>query len=88
MRITYDFPGKKKEVLRVIRIVGIQWTIEHLMMMWETSPDRTLKERWFDFKYLRGLNPLGLNRPAVFPEAILKQVFALYREKADIVDFP
>lgn len=88
MRISYDFPRQQKEVLQVIRMVGIEWSPEYLMMMWETAPTSDPDERWFDFKYLRERNSWGLNKAAVFPQASLKKIFALYREKAGVVNFP
>jgi hypothetical protein len=88
MRITYDFPRQQKEVLQVVRMVGIEWDPEYLMMMWETAPASDPNERWFDFKYLRGRNPWGLNKAAVFSKATLTEIFALYREKAGVVNFP
>jgi len=89
LRITYDFPRRgQKEVLQVIRMVGIEWGSEYLMMMWETAPASDPNERYFDFKYLRDRNPWGLNKAAVFPRASLKKIFALYREKAGVADFP
>jgi hypothetical protein len=87
MRITYHFPRREKEVLQVIRMVGIEWSPEYLMMMWESAPASDPNERWFDFKYLRGRNPWGLNK-ALFPQASLKQIFALFRHKAGVLDFP
>jgi hypothetical protein len=88
MRVTYDFPGRRRELLQVIRMVGIEWGQDYLMMMWETAPASDPRECWFDFKYLRGRNPWGLNKAAVFPQASLTRIFALYRQKAGVADFP
>jgi hypothetical protein len=81
LRITYDFPRQNKEVLQVIRMVGVEWTPEYLMMLWETAPASDPSERWFDFKYIRGRNPWGLNKAAVFPQELLKALFALLPSK-------
>jgi len=89
LRITYEFPRKNKEVLRVVHMVGLGPLYgSYIPMMWETYPISVEHERWFDFKYIDGRRTLGLNRPAVLRREHLKQLFNLYQEKTGTVDFP
>ena len=84
MRITYEFPRKDKEKLRVIHIIGIGPfdNNKYLPMIWEThAVGENENDNWFDFKYLNGKNIRGLNRPAVFSRDSLKKLFDVYSKK-------
>lgn len=82
MRITYLFPRKEKETLRVVHIIGLgKPGDDYIPMMWETYPLGEKEIHWFDFKYINKRNILGLNRPAVFTHDDLKKLFDLYRTK-------
>lgn len=72
----------------VVHIVGIETDDDYLPMMWETFWDRRPDAPVFDFKYLRGRNPFGLNKPPIFERADLKKLFALYCDKAGAISFP
>lgn len=80
LRITYEFPREDKEVVMVNHIVGLNqgtW----LPMMWETVLTSEPKKRLYDFKYVGRRNTWGLNKPAVFTEGGLRDIFRVYREK-------
>lgn len=82
LRITYEFPRKvEPELIRVLHIVGVG-AGDYMPLMWETSPNADLVERWFDFKYVNGRSHYGLNKAAVFGEQDLAELFRLYRTKA------
>ena len=87
LRITYEFPREDKVVLRVDHIVGLQYE-DYVPMMWETHPKESPSEANFDFKYIRGRNPWGLNRAAVLSRQDLHDLFELYRQKTGTHDFP
>jgi hypothetical protein len=89
LRITYEFPRKEKLILRVIHIVGLQYEYDdYVPMMWETHPKDSPDERRFDFKYQRGRNPRGLNKPAILSRQDLHTLFGRYRQKTGVHDFP
>jgi hypothetical protein len=92
LRITYEFPRKEKEVIRVHRVVGLRVDDDYLPMMWEGVPKSSPGQTWFDFNYLRGKHTRGanrgLNRPAVFGAKELSELFTLYREKTGQQSFP
>jgi hypothetical protein len=89
LRITYEFPRKKKVILRVIHIVGLgPYDNEYVPMMWETYMVGNEGERLFDFKYLNRRNVWGLNKAAVFTKEGLREIFDLYRQKTGVADFP
>lgn len=89
MKITYEFPRKEKEIIRVVHIVGLRPNNDdYLPMMWETYMVGNEAERLFDFKYLGGRNVWGLNKAAVFGRQNLKELFDLYRSKTGLADFP
>lgn len=80
LRITYEFPRANKEVVFVNHIVGLNlegW----IPMMWETVFATEPRNRLYDFKYLGRKNTWGLNKPAVFTESGLRELFRLYRKK-------
>jgi hypothetical protein len=81
LRITYEFPRAKKELVFVNHIVGLGldgW----IPMMWETVFSGTRSNRLYDFKYVGRKNIWGLNKPAVFTEDTLREIFELYRKKS------
>jgi len=86
-RITYEFPRKEKDTLRVVHIIGRQ-VDDFVQMLWETYPANRRKERWFHFNYQIGRNPWGLNKAAVFSRRELLELFKLYREKTGASEFP
>lgn len=69
-------------------IVGLDIDGEYLPMMWETYAVASPDDKWFDFKYINGRNPWGLNKAAVFVRADLNRIFALYQEKTGNSVFP
>lgn len=88
-RITYDFPRRKNPlVFRVANIVGLDWGISYLPMMWGSHKVGDPVEVIYDFKYLEGRNPKGLGNPAIFKEGDLAELFALYCEKTGRRSFP
>jgi hypothetical protein len=88
LRITYQFPRKQDEVsLRVNHIVGLQFG-DYLPMMWDTHFKGDPTDRCIDFKYQRGRNPWGLNKPALLSRKNLHALFECYRQKTGIQDFP
>lgn len=88
-RITYDFPRSNKETPMVVRIVGLNKPPDtYLAMLWETYFLSDPSTRLFDFKYVNGRSPFGLNKPAVFTQQDLTTLFALYGRKAGIPAFP
>lgn len=79
MRITYEFPRDRKELLTLVQAVGLSSPDDDYMpMMWETIPHSEPNVRLFDFKYVVGRKGYGLNRPAVFTRERLAELFALY----------
>jgi len=89
LRITYEFPRSDKVVLQVMHIVGLkEEDDDYVAMMWETQPQHSPAERWFDFKYQRGRNPRGLNKPVVFSRENLHDLFEIYRKKTGVQIFP
>lgn len=89
LRITYDFPRDVKETLRVVHVVGFGTPSDQFIpMMWETYPISTPKDRWFDFKYIRGRSIFGLNKPAVLSKYELKEIFKIYQIKTGMQMFP
>lgn len=94
MRITYAFPRRDSPVeISVHRIVGLTGNLPHyLPMMWEGIA-RGEAGPWFDFKYVgwsdsTGQQAYGLARPAVFNRDELRELFALYRQRAGASSFP
>ncbi len=89
MRISYIFPRDDKIELQVKHIVGISPSNDvYVPMMWETIPNGSLNETWFDFKYINNRSIWGLNKPAVFTNQDLKKIFNLYKNKIGCCDFP
>lgn len=86
LRITYEFPRKNKEILRVVHMVGLEYG-EYLPMMWETYQVSS-REDLFDFKYIIGRNPFGLNKPAAVSRKDLHALFELYRTRTNTTGFP
>jgi hypothetical protein len=87
MRITYKFPRKAESIATVHHIVGIDkgsW----MPMMWETTLDDEIESPLFDFKYIVKGRLFGLNRPAVFSQDDLREVFTLYCTRAGKQQFP
>jgi len=88
MRITYEFPRKNNpEIFQVIHIIGLVKENEYVPMMWEIKP---LGEdtSCFDFKYIIGPNPFGLNKPAIFTQEELRELFNLYKKITRSRRFP
>jgi len=90
VRITYDFPRADKETVRVVHIVGRVPGPGgvYLPIMWETYPLSAPEDRWFDFKYLNGRSPWGLDKAAVFSRADLSTIFTLYRDRTGVELLP
>lgn len=89
LRIAYIFPRKEETSLHVKHIVGLgPIDDDYVPMMWETIPDGSKEETWIDFKYIRGRNPLGLSKPAVFSKESIRKLFQLYRDRTDDKSFP
>ena len=90
MRITYEFPRKmNKETVMVLRIVGLPAGEDsYLPMMWQTFFLSNPENYLFDFKFVRGRQGWGLKKPAVFNQEDLKNLFALYCERAGVQRFP
>ena len=88
LRVTYVFPRADETHIQVKHIVGIGPSDEYVAMMWETIPDGSKEETWFDFKYINGRNILGLNRPAVFSKENIRKLFQLYRDRTGDRSFP
>lgn len=68
-------------------IVGLQFG-DHVPMMWETHAKSSPSDPIFDFKYISGRNPWGLNKTAVFSRQRLRELFRRYREKTGVTEFP
>jgi pyridoxal/pyridoxine/pyridoxamine kinase len=89
LRIAYEFPRKEKEIHLVKSIVGLGIvTSIYLPMMWETYTLDSTSIMLFDFKYINGRNIRGLNRPAVFSQQDLQDIFKLYCNKNNRDFFP
>lgn len=89
LRIKYDFPREDNPVrLSIVHVVGlIRDDATYLPMMWETQPSGE-KATWFDFKYVNDNSIYGLNKPAVFTRAELKELFRIYERKCGGGLFP
>jgi len=87
LRIAYEFPREKREHFRVYHIVGIV-DGEFIPMMFETKGRPKYKDSLFDFKYIVGRSPFGLNKAAVFSKEDLKELFKLYCKKTGMQSFP
>lgn len=88
LRIFYEFPRKEKELLKVIHIVGLgEQKNSYIPMMWETSPF-PFNDIWFDFKYINNRNIWGLNKPAIFCQNDLRELFELYCKRTGKKSFP
>ena len=88
LRINYDFPREDPVRLSVVHIVGLgQIDPHYLPMMWETQPS-TDKSTWFDFKYINDNSIYGLNKPAIFNRAELRELFHIYELKCGGGPFP
>ena len=74
LHITYEFPREDKVILQVEHIVGLQFD-DYVPMMWEIHAKASPREPNFDFKYIRGRNPWGLNKAAVFSPQDLRELF-------------
>jgi hypothetical protein len=83
VKLAYDFPRRKRKVMRVNHIVGLNYGGgDYLQMMWEAVDVLEPKKALYDFKYLiRGRGPWGLNKPAVFTKGDLAEILELYRKK-------
>ncbi len=57
-------------------------------MMWETLFSPYDGDSCFDFKYINGRSVFGLNKPAVFTQLQLRELFSLYRRVAAVKRFP
>ena len=89
LRITYDFRRREPERIRVVHIVALRREGDpFLQMMWEGIPHSGQGQHWFDFKYMNGRNARGLNRPCIFEQQQLREIFALYCEKTGRPQFP
>jgi hypothetical protein len=90
LHIAYEFPRKKDGVeLSVVHIVGLGPIDNvYIPMMWETFPNGNKKERWFDFKYVNGRQIYGLNKPAVFTQEMLNELFNKYCTITGATHFP
>ncbi len=82
LRVTYEFPRKDRVELRIKHMIGLtpQDGI-YIPMMWETIPDQDDINTWFDFKYVNGRTIYGLNKPAVFTQNNLKEIFRKFLDK-------
>jgi hypothetical protein len=87
MRITYEFPRKRKSIATVYHIVGADEG-DSMPRMWETTLDGENGNPLFDFKYILKSRLFGLNRPAVFSQDDLRELFTLYCTKAGKQQFP
>jgi hypothetical protein len=65
-------------------LVGLGRTDDCVQMLSETIPDGDKANTWIDFKYIKGRNIWGLNKPAVFSKAELKKLFALYTARTGV----
>jgi hypothetical protein len=80
--ITYEFPRKDREIVSVLNIVGPEDNNgDYVPMMWVTRPESSKREVWFQFNYMRGRNPFGLNKAAVFSEDGLRSLARIYEQK-------
>jgi hypothetical protein len=89
MRIAYHFPRKDNpRTARLVHAVGLGPSGDYVPMMWETyfvdEPDVLA----FDFKYVRGRNQTGLNKPCVMTRENLRVLFSLWQERTGTVGFP
>lgn len=78
LRITYLFQRDKPETVSVRLIVGLGPGDDYLPMLWETFPHSSPRTRWVDFKYQRGRNPWGLNKPPVLERTQLARLLRAY----------
>lgn len=82
MHVAYAFPRKTRPVILILRtLVGITPVEgdDYLPMMWESSPGPRSRERWIHFNYIRGRNPFGLNKAAVFGRDSLVEVMTRFQ---------
>lgn len=90
LRVTYAFPRKDRGEFSVVHIVGLKYDT-YIPMMWETR-EVGASESLFDFKYVGksggAWNNWGLNKPAVFNQAELADLFALYGRIVGVEQFP
>ena len=90
--ITYEFPRKEREVVSVLNIVGLRGARDdaedYVPMVWATRPESEPGTRWLHFNYMRGRNPFGLKRAAVFCEDDLRTLAELYETKTGRPLFP
>jgi hypothetical protein len=87
LRIAYEFPRQRTSVVTVYHIVGADkgnW----MPMMWETTLDDESDDHLFDFKYICRKQLFGLNRPAVFSQNDLSELFTLYCARTRKPRFP
>lgn len=88
LRITYHFPSKNNQVVRALHMVGLDQGVPYIPMMWESFSTSSPTKHWFHFNYMKGKNPFGLNRAAVFAREDLSALFQLYRDKTGCPSFP
>ena len=89
LRITYEFPRRDRVELTLVHAVGLGPDDGvYIPMMWETDPDWPSGHRWFDFKYVNGRQIFGLNKPAVFDQEGLRELFKLYCRVTGAATFP
>lgn len=82
LRVTYEFPGKDKQKVRVLHILGhFREGKTYLPMLWETCFVSEPENHLVDFKYIDRHNGYGLNKPAVLDRENLSTLLGLYREK-------
>ena len=83
MRITYQFPKRKTDVLQVLHMVGLVYPEDpdYVPMLWETANLSRPDESLFQFNYILGKNVMGLRTAAVLGLEEIKGLLELYREK-------
>ena len=80
MRITYLFPRKAQLTLQLLHVIGLNQEDEYVPMLWEAINTET-SESMFEFNYIVGANPWGLNKAAVLSLDDIRTLIELYREK-------
>ena len=80
LQIAYNLKDGGETIIKVNHIVFRTDNNEFYQMLWETFDTEDPSDLIYDFKYMNGNNPTGLNRPVIMREYELKELIKLFNE--------
>ena len=81
IQMAYNLKDGSETVIKVNHIVFRSDDKEFYQMLWETYDTSDPNDLIFDFKYMNGNNPLGLNKPVIMRENQLSELIQLFNKK-------